>query len=245
MRDTDDTMPNPKIRLPIAGLTQLTTLDFPGHLACVVFTQGCPLRCGYCHNPQMIVSRRGEAHEWQTVRNFLESRQGLLEGVVFSGGEPALHPDLPEAAAQARAMGFKVGLHTAGPYPERMAKLLPLLDWVGLDVKGNGPDYDRICGRPGLWRRHARSLALLLDSGIDFECRTTVHWRDFSPTDVEHLALALADCGVRRYVIQTARGEQCLDSAYCQPAMETPAPGTLEKLVARLEHRFDSLSLRD
>ncbi|MGL6159034.1 anaerobic ribonucleoside-triphosphate reductase activating protein [Microbulbifer sp.] len=238
-------MSNPKIRLPIAGLTQLTTLDFPGHLACVVFTQGCPLRCGYCHNPQMILPRRGKVREWQGIRDFLESRRGLLEAVVFSGGEPTLHPQLPEAVAQASAMGFKVGLHTAGPYPAKLAELLPLLDWVGLDVKGNGPEYDRICGRPGLWRRHTRSLALLLDSGIDFECRTTVHWRDFSLTDVENLALALADRGVRRYAIQAARGEQCLNPAYRQPAIGTPTPDMLEKLVARLEHRFDSLSLRN
>ncbi|MGY0552697.1 4Fe-4S cluster-binding domain-containing protein [Vreelandella sp. 2A-K22] len=74
------------VRLPIAGLVPMTTLDYPDHLACVVFLQGCPLRCGYCHNPNMIPSRRGEPQEWQAIREFLSTRQGLLEAVVFSGG---------------------------------------------------------------------------------------------------------------------------------------------------------------
>ena len=74
------------IRLPIAGLTQMTTLDYPDHLACVVFLQGCPLRCGYCHNGHMMPPRRSVESEWQAVREFLESRRGLLEAVVFSGG---------------------------------------------------------------------------------------------------------------------------------------------------------------
>ncbi|MFC3282066.1 anaerobic ribonucleoside-triphosphate reductase activating protein [Litchfieldella rifensis] len=232
------------LRLPIAGLTPMTTLDFPGRLACVVFTQGCPLRCGYCHNPQMLVPRRGEAHEWQEVKGFLESRRGLLEGVVFSGGEPTLHVDLPAAIAEAKAMGFAVGLHTAGPYPQHLARLLPDLDWVGLDVKGRGRDFDRISGRPGIWRRHAQSLEVLLESGIDFECRTTVHWRDFALTDVERLALTLADCGVRHYALQVARQAQCLDPDYCQAVTGAPPQWALEQLARQLRPHFESLTLR-
>ena len=122
------------IRLPIAGLVPMTTLDYPDHLACVVFLQGCPLRCGYCHNPNMIPPRRGEPQEWQAILEFLSTRQGLLEAVVFSGGEPTLNADLSDAVKEVKALGFKVGLHTAGPYPDRLTQLLPHLDWVGLDV---------------------------------------------------------------------------------------------------------------
>ncbi|PMR77566.1 anaerobic ribonucleoside-triphosphate reductase activating protein [Billgrantia endophytica] len=233
------------IRLPVAGLTPMTTLDYPEHLACVVFLQGCPLRCGYCHNPQMVDPRRGEPHEWQDVREFLASRRGLLEAVVFSGGEPTLHGGLPAAIGETKAMGFKVGLHTAGPYPERLARLLPMLDWVGLDVKGRGRDFDRICGRPGIWQRHGRSLVALLDSGLDFECRTTVHWKDFfAIDDVEHLALTLADCGVRHYALQVARTEQCMDPDYCQPVDNAPPLSMLAALVKRLRPHFERLELR-
>ncbi|MBA2779658.1 anaerobic ribonucleoside-triphosphate reductase activating protein [Billgrantia kenyensis] len=233
------------IRLPVAGMTQMTTLDYPDHLACVVFLQGCPLRCGYCHNGHMMAPRRGDESEWQAVREFLESRQGLLEAVVFSGGEPTLHNALPAAVREVKAMGFKVGLHTAGSYPGRLSRLLPWLDWVGLDVKGRGGDFDRICGRPGIWQRNSQSLMALLDSGVAFECRTTVHWRDFELNDVERLALTLADCGVRHYAIQMARTRQCLDPAYCQPVENAPPRGMLAGLVKRLAPHFENIELRE
>ncbi|MGL6250301.1 MAG: anaerobic ribonucleoside-triphosphate reductase activating protein [Billgrantia desiderata] len=233
------------IRLPIAGLTQMTTLDYPDHLACVVFLQGCPLRCGYCHNGHMMPPRRSDESEWQAVREFLESRRGLLEAVVFSGGEPTLHNALPTAVREVKAMGFKVGLHTAGTYPARLSRLLPWLDWVGLDVKGRGSDFDRICGRPGIWQRNSQSLMALLDGGIDFECRTTVHWRDFSLTEVERLVLTLADCGVRHYAIQVARTRNCLDPAYCQPMENAPPRAMLAGLVKRLAPHFKRIELRE
>ncbi|MCE8017052.1 anaerobic ribonucleoside-triphosphate reductase activating protein [Halomonas sp. MCCC 1A17488] len=233
------------IRLPVAGMNQLTTLDYPDHLACVVFLQGCPLRCGYCDNSQRMTPRRGDESEWQAVREFLEHRRGLLEAVVFSGGEPTLHNALPIAIREVKAMGFKVGLHTAGPYPARLTRLLPHLDWVGLDVKGRGRDFDRICGRPGIWQRNSQSLMALLESGIDFECRTTVHWRDFDLADVERLALTLADCGVRRYAIQVARTRDCLDPTYCQPVAGAPPRAMLAGLVKRLAPNFERIELRE
>nr|WP_299242508.1 anaerobic ribonucleoside-triphosphate reductase activating protein [uncultured Halomonas sp.] len=233
------------IHLPVAGLTPMTTLDYPGHLACVVFLQGCPLRCGYCHNPQMLPARRGKREEWEKILGFLESRRGLLDGVVFSGGEPTQHADLAPAMRDAKALGFKVGLHTAGVYPRRLETLLPWLDWVGLDVKGHADNFERIAGRRGIWKRHAQSLALLLDSGIDLECRTTIHWRDFDLKAIERLALSLADCGVRHYALQLARTDQCLIPAYAQPIADAPLPEAMARLVRRLAPRFDRLTLRE
>ncbi|NYT72740.1 anaerobic ribonucleoside-triphosphate reductase activating protein [Halomonas sp. QX-2] len=232
------------VRLPIAGLVPITTLDYPDHLACVVFLQGCPLRCGYCHNPTMIAPRRGELHEWQAVLEFLATRQGLLEAVVFSGGEPTLNTGLPAAIKQVKAMGFKVGLHTAGVYPERLTRLLPDLDWVGLDVKGRGEAFDRICGRPGMWQLHARSLGAIIESGVSFECRTTIHWQDFQLGDVERLALTLADCGVRHYALQLARSEQCLDPTYSQRVANIPSTAQMSALINRLKPHFEQLELR-
>lgn len=238
------------IRLPVAGLTPMTTLDYPGHLACVVFLQGCPLRCGYCHNPQMLESRRAKASEWAEIETFLTNRRGLLEGVVFSGGEPTLHPELPDAVSAARAMGFKVGLHTSGVYPRRLAELLAHLDWVGLDVKGlnvrgSVDHFDTIVGRPGLASAHADSLAMLLESNVDLECRTTLHWRDFTLDSLHRLALSLARRGVKHYALQVARTDQCLDPGYSGPQPGTPAPTELRALVDELAPAFDTLVLRE
>lgn len=232
------------LRLPVAGLTPMTTLDYPGHLACVIFLQGCPLRCGYCHNPGMLASRRGELGEWAEIEAFLRKRRGLLEGVVFSGGEPTLHAELPTAVERAKALGFKVGLHTAGVYPRRLRALLPWLDWVGLDVKGLTDDIDRIVGRRGMAPPHEHSLALLLNSGIAFECRTTVHWRDFDLERLRRLALDLAERGATHYAIQLARTGQCLDARYAAPVPGAPTTSEVEALISELRPNFQRLTLR-
>ncbi|MBB3190335.1 anaerobic ribonucleoside-triphosphate reductase activating protein [Halomonas cerina] len=232
------------LRLPLAGLTTLDCQAFPGRRALVIYLQGCPLQCGYCENGQMMAPRRGDPGEWEAVHDYLSARLGDLEAVVFSGGEPTLHTDLPEAIARVRERGLAVGLHTAGPYPERLTALLPQLDWVALDVKGRGRHFDRIGGRPGVWQRHARSLEALLDGDVAFECRTTVHWRDFTLDDVERLAMTLADCGVRRYALQLARTERCQDPDYCRPVPGAPTREALEALVRRLRPHFARLELR-
>ncbi|MBP8264734.1 MAG: anaerobic ribonucleoside-triphosphate reductase activating protein, partial [Pseudomonas sp.] len=100
--------------LRVGGFVPLTTLDYPGRLACVLFCQGCAWRCRYCHNPGLIVPRGKDEKPWPEVLDFLRRRQGLLEAVVFSGGEPTLQAALPAAIAEVRELGFKIGLHTAG-----------------------------------------------------------------------------------------------------------------------------------
>lgn len=232
------------VRLPVASLTASSTTDFPGRRAAVIHLQGCPLQCGYCEVSEMAIARRGEPGEWEAMRGLLEARPDGFDAVVFSGGEPTLHADLPRALEQAREMGLAVGLHTAGPYPERLAALLPQLDWVALDTKGRGRDFDRVCGRRGIWQQHARSLSLLLEGDTPFECRTTVHWRDFTLEALERLAMTLADCGVRHYAIQLARVERCRDPDYCQPVAGTPSREALEALVRRLNRHFDHFELR-
>jgi len=232
------------IRLPVASLTASSTTDFPGRRAAVIHLQGCPLQCGYCEVSEMAPARRGDPGEWEAMRAFLQARPDGLDAVVFSGGEPTLHADLPRALEQTREMGLAVGLHTAGPYPERLGALLPQLDWVALDVKGRGRDFDRICGRRGIWQQHARSLSLLLEGNTPFECRTTVHWRDFALEDLERLAMTLADCGVRRYAIQVARVERCRDPDYCLPVAGAPTLEALEALARRLTPHFTGFELR-
>jgi len=237
--------PGAVIRLPIAGFDARDDLAFPGRRAAVVYLQGCPLACGYCETASsMGPARRAVPGEWQAIEGLLATRLDELDALVFSGGEPTLHPDLPAAADACRSLGLAVGLHTAGPYPERLERLLPRLDWVALDTKGRGADFDRVSGRTGIWRQHALSLSLLLEAGVPFECRTTLHWRDFSLDDLERLAMTLSDCGVRRYAIQLARLERCLDPAYRDPVEDAPPREALETLVRRLRHHFDAVELR-
>ena len=191
--------------LRVGGITPLTSLDFPGKLAAVVFCQGCPWRCGYCHNPHLLEAKVPVGQTWPSVLDFLERRRGLLSGVVFSGGEPTLQAGLAEAMQQVRDMGFKVALHTAGMYPWRLATLLPLIDWVGFDVKAPWSLYDTITGTPGSGRRARSSLDHLVASGVPFECRTTWHAGLFSEAELLSLGTMLADLGVHQWMVQDCR----------------------------------------
>ena len=191
--------------LRIGGITPLTTIDFPGRLAAVLYGQGCPWRCGYCHNPELLDATTPATVQWPEVLAFLQSRQGLLDGVVFSGGEPTLQAALPAALAQVRALGFQTALHTGGMYPERLQALLPLLDWVGLDIKGPLHAYDAITRTPGSGAKAFASLRHLLASGVAYECRTTWHAGLFSEDDLFALADTLADAGVAHWALQECR----------------------------------------
>lgn len=191
--------------LRVSGLTRLTTIDFPGRLAAVVFLQGCPWRCGYCQNPSLIAADVPGSTPWGDVLAFLGRRRGLLDGVVFSGGEPTLQAGLADAIAQVRELGFDVGLHTAGMYPERLAALLPSLDWVGFDVKAPFEQYDTVTGVPESGAKVRASLGHLLRSGVPHECRTTWHLGLFPLQRLQALAGTLADLGVVHWSLQTCR----------------------------------------
>lgn len=165
-------MPDEALR--VGGLTPMTTIDFPGHLAAVVFCQGCPMRCHYCHNPELLPRRNDNQPSWKEILEFLSVRIGLLDGVVFSGGEPTLQRSIAQAVRDIKSMGYRVGLHTAGIYPERFEQLLPLIDWVGLDIKALAEDYPALTGARHSGESAWRSARLLAASGVPHEIRTTL-----------------------------------------------------------------------
>jgi pyruvate formate lyase activating enzyme len=196
----------------IGGLARLSTCDWPGELVATVFCQGCAWACPYCHNPHLIPARSAHELAWPDVLAFLESRRGLLDAVVFSGGEPTLQAELPAAVRAARALGFRIGLHTGGPYPERLAALLPWLDWVGFDVKAPFDEYACITGVPSSGGKALASLRLLAASGVAFEVRTTVHPALLDDAALSRLRDDLAGLGLRDHKIQAFRAAGCRDS---------------------------------
>lgn len=192
-------------RLRIGGFTPFTTTDYPGRLAAVVFCQGCPWRCAYCHNPHLLPADGPESHAWPDILRFLEVRRGLLDAVVFSGGEPTLQGGLADAMREAKAMGFLIGLHSAGMYPQRLARVLPLLDWIGFDVKAPSAAYPRITGTPGSGEAVFESLRLILEAGVDHELRCTWHPAWLSAADLLALSDEIRNAGADRLVIQEHR----------------------------------------
>lgn len=191
-------------QLLIGGITPFSTVDWPGKLACVAFLAGCPWRCPYCQNHQLQSFDAATATA-DDLFAFLGQRRGLLDGVVFSGGEPLAQEATIDAAAHAREMGFAVGLHTCGCYPDRLERMLPHLDWVGLDIKAPWDAYERVTRAPKSGERARQSLELLLAAGVELEVRTTWHPRLLSADDMATIAHNLAACGVRSWAIQAYR----------------------------------------
>ncbi len=191
--------------LQIAGLTSLSTCDWPGRLVATVFLQGCPWSCTYCHNPELIDPRTPGVVPWTQVRDLLSRRAGLLDGLVFSGGEPTRQPMLGAAMREVKEAGFGVGLHTSGAYPRRLAAVLGLVDWVGLDIKAPADLYEAITGVGRSAHAAFESLRLVLDAGVPVQVRTTVDPTVLDEEDVARLGRVLRHLGVHDHVRQEVR----------------------------------------
>jgi pyruvate formate lyase activating enzyme len=199
----------PRPALRVGGLTPFSLSDWPDQLAAVIFCQGCPWRCGYCHNPHLIPPTSPATTEWSSILDFLQGRRGLLDAVVFSGGEPTAQSGIVRAIGNVKALGFKVGLHTSGAYPRRLARLLPALDWVAMDIKAPFGEYERTTGISESGAAALASVRLIVESGVAHEFRTTVHPALLPLDRLPELAQSIAALGVRHYALQEFRPQGC------------------------------------
>lgn len=219
--------------IEVGGFQPFSTTDWPGRLCAVVFVQGCPWRCSYCHNPALQArGRSADPPRWPGVLAVLEQRCGLLDGVVFSGGEPTLDRHLPQAIDAVRGLGFGIGLHTAGIYPARLRALLPRLDWIGLDLKADAEQHDRVTGVRGSARAAYQALELVAASGVAFEVRSTGDAMLLTEARLLDMARRLRQHGVRRWVLQRRR-----------PAQADPAPASEAWPGAQLQARIEATGL--
>lgn len=227
--------------LKVGGLTPFTATDYPGKLAAVVFVSGCPWRCGYCHNPHLQTRVGDGLLGWGDVITRLQRRVGLIDAVVFSGGEPTIDPALGDAMREVRALGFGVGLHTAGAYPRRLQEVLPLVDWVGMDIKALPAHYDAITRIADSARHALASAELVLASGVVHEFRTTVHPDLHTRADILALAQTLRAMGVRHYALQVFRATGCADAGL-QSAAVAGFPDA--ECLARVAEMFETFTFR-
>lgn len=188
----------------VAGTVPFTTIDFPNHLAGVVFFQGCPLRCPFCHNPDLQCVQEGQ-QTWEEVLGFFEKRQRRLDGVVLSGGEPLMQRDIEKIIADIKALGFKIAVHTSGVYPKVLQKVVADIDWVGLDVKAPWDKYPILCGCGNMAPYVQESIRILNAAGIAYETRTTCDPRHLTKADIEKLTDSLVALNVKTYAMQKYR----------------------------------------
>ena len=194
-------------KINVGGVETFSTVDFPEHMAAVVFLQGCPWRCPFCHNASLQPIDSATDFVWEKFLDFLGKRQGILDAVVFSGGEPLVQNSLGDAIDDVKAMGYKVALHTGGYRPEAFQKVLPKLDWVGFDIKAplTAEGYKKSTGGYDKIEHVRKSLELLIESGVDFECRTTCDPRVLDIADIYAIADNLSSMGVKTYRLQRYR----------------------------------------
>lgn len=231
----------------VAGITPFTTIDFPGRLAGVFYLQGCPWRCRYCYNsefwPLPETTPRRPLIPISEIQRFLNARQKHLDGIVFSGGEPTVHEHLPEWMRSVKAMGFEIGLHTSGMVPERLAAVLPLCGWVGLDIKAPMRLYERITGIAESGAPARRSAAFLLASGVEYEFRTTVHADLLTEDEILEMARELASLGCQRYALQMFRPDHCPDKKLRENTV--PGAGISAALRRDLQNLFPDFRIRE
>ncbi|MBR2682867.1 MAG: anaerobic ribonucleoside-triphosphate reductase activating protein [Atopobiaceae bacterium] len=222
--------------LLIGGITPFSTVDWPGKLACVAFLAGCPWRCPYCQNFALQRSDAARLTD-DDLLAFLNSRRGLLDGVVFSGGEPLAQTATIEVMRQARDLGFQVGLHTCGGFPERLRRALPLVDWVGLDVKAPWDAYERITQVANSGDQARESLEAVLEAGVDLEVRTTWHPALLSQANIATIAHDLARRGVRSWAVQAYRHIGTDGSLPNETVYPSDVPADLPALFEHYEFR--------
>ena len=216
----------------LGGLQKMTLLDFPGRVACTVFTAGCNFRCPFCHNSSLVVLPELPELSQDDFFAFLRKRQGLLDGVAITGGEPLLHPDMPEFLEKIRDLGYAVKLDTNGAFPDRLRTVLDagLADYVAMDVKNRKEKYEQTAGVSGILSRVEESAALLMGGSTPFEFRTTLVDELHEPEDFAAIGQWIA--GTERYFLQgfVDSGDILAGSGAYHPAGPEKAKACLEAI---------------
>ena len=196
--------------MKLYGLQKMTLLDFPGRVACTVFLGGRDFRCPWCHNYELAVGSAEPVMDEEEFFAFLKKREGLLEGVAVTGGEPCLSKELPAFLRKIREMGFLTKLDTNGAHPELLEQILRegLADYVAMDIKNSPGKYLLTAGLTGseaqqeaLLGRVRRSIRLIMELAPDYEFRTTVIRQFHEEQDFAEIGEMIR--GARRYFLQS------------------------------------------
>ncbi|MBE6714260.1 MAG: anaerobic ribonucleoside-triphosphate reductase activating protein [Ruminococcaceae bacterium] len=187
--------------MEINGLMKLTLLDYPGKTACTVFFGGCNFRCPFCHNAS-LVRGMGERISEEEFFAFLKKRQGLIDGVAITGGEPLLQRDIESFAGKIKELDFLVKLDTNGSFPERLEGMVAsgLCDYVAMDIKSSPEGYSRAAGTNVDIKKIQKSVDLLMSGRVDHEFRTTVAKGAVLPSDMDGIGKWIQ--GAPKYYLQ-------------------------------------------
>ncbi len=188
--------------MTLGGLMKLTLLDFPGRVACTVFTSGCNFRCPFCHNASLVRTEEEQIGQ-KDFFEFLEKRRGILDGVCISGGEPTIQPDIIEFISKIKELGFLTKLDTNGSNPEKLKRLIGegLVDYVAMDIKNSPAGYVKTCGGADHLEKVMESADILMEAQTEYEFRTTVVSGLHTDSDFHEIGKWIK--GAQKYYLQT------------------------------------------
>lgn len=224
----------------IGGLQKLTLLDYPGHVACTIFTHGCNFRCPFCHNSLLVNKPPEDLLPPEEVLDFLKGRRGILDGVAITGGEPLIQEDLSDFISRIKDMGYQVKLDTNGSFHEKLEQLIVsgLVDYVAMDVKNSPERYGETSGNHFIYQNVDRSIDLLLQGKIPYEFRTTAVRELHTPEDFRRIGARIS--GAQRYFIQCFKDSDNILS----PGLSAPTQDQLKEFLAAAREHVPAAELR-
>lgn len=227
--------------MTIEGLQKLTLLDYPGRTACTVFLGGCNFRCPFCHNFELAAGPCKPVMEEEELLSFLQKRQGLLDGVCFTGGEPLLRRELPALLRRVKELDLAIKLDTNGSFPELLRAVVRegLVDYIAMDIK-NAPDrYGETAGcRQMNLDAINESISYLLTDPVDYEFRTTVVKGLHRLEDIEAIGVWIA--GAKRYFLQRFQPSEQVPDVH----LEAPDEALLRKMLETVKTKIPTAQLR-
>jgi pyruvate formate lyase activating enzyme len=224
------------------GLEKFTLIDYPGKIACMVYTIGCNFRCPYCHNPELVDETTTVHISERELYNFLDTRKGMLEGVVITGGEPTMHSDLLAVMQEIKARGFLVKLDTNGTHSHMLGQAIEqgLVDYVAMDIKSPLKHYNRTVASAVDTESIRQSIDLLLSSPVEYEFRTTVVKGLLSPEDISEIGKEIK--GAKRYYLQKFVSTKILNPQFIKKT--TYSDDEFEAFRKELHNYVDYCSIR-
>ena len=204
--------------MDIRGITKFTLVDYPGKIACILFVGNCNFRCPFCHNPYLVLYCETQPRiSEKRIFAFLESRIGKIDGVVISGGEPAIYPNLSDFTARIKAMGFAIKLDTNGSFPERIISMAEngLIDMLGIDYKATAALYNQVAVSDinGLAEKVQSLIKYAVGKNIPYDIRTTVHKKILSENNLKTMRSELDNLGVKDWTLQQFHHTEVIDAS--------------------------------
>ena len=229
----------------IGGRQKLTLIDYPGKLACTVFSIGCNFRCPFCYSSELVLPEKIKSHTEISDKeffDFLQERKGLLDGVVLCGGEPTVHQDLPQFCKEIKNLGYLIKLDTNGSNPKMLEKLIEkkLIDYVAMDIKSSKEKYSFFSGAEFL-KDVGKSVVFLKQNKIDFEFRTTVS-PGLQKEDIFKMTDWIADSSVNYFLQEFNSQKPLLDPRILE--LSALAKTEIEEIVKEIKPKFKNCYLR-